>query len=609
MRPSTRLWAGLSLLLALIGIATALLVQHGAPNREGPQALSVLPDHGLALSVDDAIWLLAPDGSLRTRRTTTELALPGLPANLALAPDGRLGISVRGEAAVFWLDPLRGERVGRTALQWPVGQRDALKHPHTLAIGPHGQIAVATAGHHRVMLFAPDGHFLGITPPGTYAYTNGLWWTATSLWTTDTNRFALVELNPQTLAVRQRIALDTPSDAARYLSWATGHPAQLTGLIASEGDRVPSPRSGPPLATVFRMANGMRLGRPVDVWPDGHTRDYPLPRLIEGSDMAWIGGTLLVVDGHERRLRRFSQAREPLPDWGDAQVQRLLKSSLQHQHRMAQLYQGGLLTGVLGLLVGLLLWRRAQHVDSRGSHRVPPSTAGVSPAELAMLGTPALPPRELLRAACKHLGPWLYLVAWLLLTPLSRAWHATFLQTWPMPSRAMGMALTLLGALALLTWLLRRHRQAAQAPQHEALFNAAAVQLLQQTPAWATFREPGERLRETFTLASLGALRWVILTDRRLLVLRVGLRQQVLESSWSRHDIVKVSLPKAQRLGWLTRLLRWPVPGGWVRIRLRDGQVLEGALRSAVTAQRVAMLLDLPLRARGRSATPPTARR
>lgn len=603
MRPSIRLWAGLCLLLALIGIATALLVQRGATQREGPQALSVLPDHGLALSMDDALWLLAPDGSLRTRRTVTELALPGLPANLALAPDGRLGITVRGEPTVFWLDPLRGERTGRTALQWPAGQREALQHPHSLAIGPQGQIAVATAGHHRVLLFAPDGHFLAITPPGTYAFTNGLWWTRDSLWTTDTNRFALVELHPQTLAVRRRIELDDQADTARYPSWATGHPAQLSGLTAGDGDR----GAGPPFATVFRMANGMRLGRPVDVWPDGHTRAYPLPTLIEGSDQAWIGGTLIVVDSHERRLRRFNQAREPLPDWGDAQVQRLLQDSLHHEHRMARLYQGGLLTGVLGLLLGLLLWRRAKTVTTAiGNHQDSESASGASAAELAALGTPVLPPRDLLQAACRHLGPLLCLIAWLLLTPLWRAGHAAAPQSWPLLSRGVGLSLTVLGALALLAWLLRRHRQAAQAPEHEALLNAAAVQLLRDTPAWGTFREPGERLRETFTLTPLGAMRWVILTDRRLLVLRVGLRHQVLAHSWHRSDVVKVSLPKAERLGWMTRVLRWPVPGAWLRIRLRDGHVLEGSLRSAVTAKRVAMLLGLPLRTHSRSAQRPT---
>jgi hypothetical protein len=578
-KPSRALvWVGL--ILALLGIATALLVQHGAQDRQGPQAMAVLDGQHVALSVNDELWLLDAQGALLARRTLTELGLPGIPANLARAPDGRIAASLRGQTTVYWLDSKLSQVVGRSQWQWPAHLRSLLDHAHTLAIGPQGQFAVATAGGHRVLLFGPDGRFLAITPPDTYRFTNGLWWTASSLWTTDTNRFALVELDPASLTVRRRIELGSGGHRAPYLSWATAYPAPASS---------PNEALTTPLATVVRMANGMRQGRVVDVLPDGRELPFNMGERgqeVEPQDLAWLGHELLLVDGHGHRVMGFGRDRQRLSDFGSGEVQALLRQGRQRQQRMDRLYQAGLLLGVAGLALALLTLR--QQRLKQDAQAMP-----TLQAELKTLGTPVLSREELVRAAWRLAGPWLLLVGWVL---LPKAFDALRL-VWPgipMVSKQTGTALTLLGALALLTWLLRRQRRAALDPDQEALLNVVAVQSLSGRQGWLALKEPGEQLRETFLIAPVGALKWVLLSDRRLLVLRLNLRDRVLESAWHRSDIASVSLPPLKALSWWQRAMRWPVDGNWLRIAMRDGTVIEGTLRSAVTAQRVARLLGLP---------------
>lgn len=561
------------LALAILAIGVALWANQAGRHLTGPQAICALPNGHTWLAVDDELWHIGPDEDLVSRKTIADLGLPALPGNLVNAPDGRIAITVRGQERVYWLDPDAERLAGQVDWQWPQAHRDLLSHPHTLAVGPQGQFAVATGGGHRVLAFNAEGHFLGITRPDTYRFTNGLWWGDEGIWTTDTNRFALVRLDPLVLGEQQRIELHDSSDPARYLSWMRAYPK--LGL----GD------TSRPLATVVRMRNGMRTGRVVHVMADGSEKAVALGEDLQPQDLAWRQNELLVVDSQRYRIRRSDLDGRVLPDFGAGQVQTLLGQSLLKAQRLSHIYRIGLLAGALLLAAGLLVlgYKRQRQAVQHSAQLAP---------EFRLLGTPVLSKRQLIKDGLALHWPWLLLLVWMLLPRgldliAQQSGHA-------MPLPGLWRVACLLMGLLTVSWvMIRRMRRAATDPGLEGLLNVRATSLLTADGVWAAYREPGERLRETFMLGPVGAVRWLVLTDRRLLSFRVTIRDKVLTGSWHRSDIESVSLPALRSLHWWQRWLRQPVEGNWLKIRTRDGQVLQGVVPSAITAGRVAAILGL----------------
>jgi len=172
------------------------------------------------------VWLGVERELWRVSRDTQAIeatGLPGTPASLVHAPDGSVVASVRGDATLYVLDAASARVARRLSPQWPDDLRQHGARAINFAFAADGRVAVATGGGHAVALFDPEGRFLARTPPGAYEFTNGLWWSAEGLWTTDTNRFALRLLDPATLAERRAVDLG-PGTEGSYLGPARARP-------------------------------------------------------------------------------------------------------------------------------------------------------------------------------------------------------------------------------------------------------------------------------------------------------------------------------------------------------------------------------------------------
>ena len=185
---------------AVLGSVQATL-RSGA--LQGPQALLVTPAAEVWLGVDHDLWRITAQGQLRDVTPVAAIGLPGAPANLVRVPGAGVVATVRGDPILYFLDTATA-RVTRTLLpQWPADLASHGKRAINLAFDAQGRLAVATGGGDAVALFDAEGRFLARTPPGTYQFTNGLWWNEAGLWTTDTNRYTLRLLDRETMQERK----------------------------------------------------------------------------------------------------------------------------------------------------------------------------------------------------------------------------------------------------------------------------------------------------------------------------------------------------------------------------------------------------------------------
>jgi hypothetical protein len=246
------------------------------------------------VGVDEELWILDRQGHRTGVRNVRDLGFREGISNIVLAPDNEALLTSRDDRDWQVVSRFSLARVRSIRPQWP---EDIAKLPLNavhLAMSPDGDIAAATGGGHTVLLFDRDGRLLARTPPDTYRFTNGLWWSPEGWWTTDTNRFALRLLDPRTLQVRRTVQL-------------TGEPAGTPFLgeaIASRG----GPQKGGtqrPFATVSRLGTLMEPGHAVDVYPDGSQVLFNLDTIAQLRDLAWFDGHLLLVDGGRFELRRF----------------------------------------------------------------------------------------------------------------------------------------------------------------------------------------------------------------------------------------------------------------------------------------------------------------
>ncbi|MES2936159.1 MAG: hypothetical protein V4864_00670 [Pseudomonadota bacterium] len=557
------------LLLAIAAVAGAFLASQRRIAIQGPSAIAVLPDGGLWLAVEDALWRLDADGH-RTAVLPSPVAGARPIASLAPHPDGRLVAWVRGEAQLQFLDAQTAAPRGRMLPQWPADLREHGERAIHYAFHPDGRVAIATGGGHAVALFDAGGSFLARTAPGTYEFTNGLWWSGDSLWTTDTNRYALVELDGATLARKSRVPLVGMRERCRFV-----------GMVAPR-DGGAAPAAG--AVTLVRFANGMLEGEAVDVLPDGTQHPYRADARLEPRDVKWRKGELLLVDGASYAVKRFSAAREQLGDFGDSNVQDGLARSLRERQRLATWYQAGVGAAVVLFLAGLLLAWRASVLDK-----------GVQlerlEVDLSQLGTPLLDTRGRLRLLWPLFWPMLVSIA---VVFAFRA--AVRVPAWmglpPLPAALAGAALVLLVGIAAVVLVWRKLRNAGSDPHMDAFLNQAAVTLLAKRRAFWELREPGELPRETLMLTqAMGGRHWLVLTNRRLLVFVSNLTDQRLKSEHARRDIVRAAVLEAGDMRFGQRLAAALFGACWLRVELRDGTRLEGMTMTRLTARRFAGLL------------------
>jgi hypothetical protein len=550
---------GLALAIGLVALALHASWRAGGIN--GPGTLVVLPSRNLLLGVDGALWRVAPDGRLLSRRPAVDAGLPGAPSNLVRHPEG-LVATTRHDPTLYLLDA-EGERIKRTlTLDWPSKLRAHADDAIQLAVAPDGRIAVATGGGHTVAMFDAQGRFLARTPPGMFRFTNGLWWDGGSLWTSDTNRDALRVLDGRTLALQHSLPLPG-DDAARFIGPARAAPPAAAASAA-----------------LIRLHNGMVRGRVALLQRDGDERALPQPRDAEPVDIDWLGTQLIASDGAAFTLRRWDDHGQALPDFGDASLREALQSLRHERDALQQRHRLGLVAGVIVFalaFVAAVVAQRAQRRQQQQAH----------PLNLSRLGTPQLSTWDLLRLEWRAFG-WTVL-PFLVIAPLQvPPWRQACIATLGRPLFLTSLLLLTLAVTALLVVLAWRMRRLSHDPAFEPVFNALALRKLQRATSAQLPLAPGEAVLETFTITQ-ATLRWAVLTDRRLFVFRATLVDERPETVVALHEIAAVfSEPgpakRARRMAWAARLF-----GGaaWLRLRLHDGREVAGAVAAPSVAERV----------------------
>ena len=336
-----RLFALASLSLVIALVAVSLLAGWRAAGSTGPAALGVTPGGDVWVGVGQEFWRVSAQGTLREAVPATALGLPGAPSNLMRHPDGHMVATVRHELSLYLLDPVTAHVVRTVTPQWPADLLPFATNAVNLAVAPDGRVAIATGRGDTVALFDADGRFLARSPEGTFHFTNGLWWEGDSLWTTDTNRFALRRLNGHTLAVLQSVVLPG-GDGARFL-----------------GPARPAPDKVDALAAVIRFRNGMTVGRVVLAGRDGSERSWSEGVEGEPVDLDWLGDKVLFSDGGAFEVRAWNGRGDWPVAFGDAAFKERLRQVHRARQQLQAVHDGGLAASVALLVVALLLARRA----------------------------------------------------------------------------------------------------------------------------------------------------------------------------------------------------------------------------------------------------------
>lgn len=565
--------AGLFMLLAIALVAVAIFATTRRSEIQGPSALAVLPDRSVWLSVEDALWHLDEHGKRVAVADAATLGVGGRIGNLVVHPNGQLVAQVRNDPALYFLDPQTGIIQSRLVPQWqPDLERDG-SDAINYAFHDDGRVAIATGGGHAVALFDAKGAFLARTKPGTYVFTNGLWWQGDNLWTTDTNRQELVELDGSTLAEKLRIKLSMHTSDWQFLGMA----------VPSHG--IESIRTHThPLATLIRFAYDMTKGHATDVFADGSQIDYPVTDTLEPRDIKWRDNELMMVDNYSFSIKRYSDNHKHLPDFGDAQVQAELKASLNNRLKLELKYYASLSGAILLVLIGLgLAWR--------AHSREKTNALAAMNIDLSQLGTPVLSAFAIFMAVIKLAWPMLLAIGALAAIPHFSGYIAGVAGLTPRQTGALGLVLVQLICILIALLLRRIIQHSQQDPTTEAIFNNKAVQLLQTDLTFWKLCQPGELPQETLMLNKSN---WLVLTNHRLLVFVSNLRDRTLISEYSRRDISRLHFLELGKTTWRQKLLRFFSPvGALVRLEFKGGTSLEGNVISVHTARRVATQLQV----------------
>lgn len=570
--------AVLLLAWAIAALGAALWASHKRTDIQGPSALAVLADQSVWVSVDAALWHLDAQGKRVAKVDVMPLGLNGPVGNLVLHANGQLVAAVRDDPVLYFLDASTAAVKSRTTPQWPAELIAHASRAITYAFHDDGRFAISTGGGHAVALFDAKGAFLARTPPGIYQFTNGLWWAGSSLWTTHTNGFELLELDGQTLALKSRVHLLQAQGEMKFLGMAT--PSRTKPSQAAQGA---------PLATLVRFANGMVVGHVTDVFYDGTQADFPAATdaisPMEPRDIQWRGEELLVVDGVSYAIKRFSNDRKPLPDFGDAAVQSELTSLLASRDSLQAQYNAGLIAAVILFAVGFAAAMWAQMQEKKQS-------LTALEVDLSQVGTPRLTSVQMTMAVVKLYWPvMLCFVAAQLLMPAAK-WFPSVYNAAAMPLLLLGVVVLLAVGLMLFVRTLRRSREA---PESEAIFNFRAVSLLEtDVPFWAN-RQTGELPRETLMMTGpKRGLLWLVLTNQRLLVHVSNLKDRTLTASHPRRAIAAVRLLASHEMSWWQRVQSTLSLGSaTLRFEFKDGSTLQGATASTATARRLLALLHV----------------
>lgn len=560
------------LALALAGIAASLAASRKAVDIQGPGALRAVAEDTLWLGVDEDLWVLDRQGRRTALRTAEALGLTEGISNIVPLSASEVLLTTRGDAHWQVVDRSTLAVLRTVRPRWPAEFRDNYLRAIHLAAAPGGDIAVATGGGHAVLLFDRQGRFKARTGEGTYRFTNGLWWSPEGWWTTDTNRFALKLLDAATLEVKRTIALQrTPVDFP-YLGEA----------LASQGGHWPG-TDLPPLATLSRVGYLMEPGYVVDVFPNGLQVPFHRDLIAQLRDIGWFDGHLLAVDGETFTLRRWDAQRMATEPFGDATV-RAAFAKLRADRAFWRTIgsRHAFLVAAFLLLAGVGAYARHRQlatrevVAAREAGYEPP--AEVPAAELA---------RQRVRLYAVPLAVRLGVLA------LSAFVLFPLLHWWLIGSAPRGLTRSLqllvlcvaVPAVLVALWQQRRHERLAARADCEGALNQKAVEWLRAHDDFDRVKLEGEIPRETVLLVGWRP-RWLLVTNRRILLFVANGRDRRLQSEWPRRAVVFAGVPPPTP--WWRQLLVLP-PN--LVLTFTTGTTLAVRCASAVTARRVAQLL------------------
>lgn len=528
---------------------------------QGPGALFVAPSGEVWLGVDQALWRIGADGRLRDRQPVSALGLPGAPANLVHGPKGQIVATVRGDPTLYLLDAASARVTARRSLQWPAELARHGGRAINLDFDAQGRVAVATGGGDAVALFDRDGRFVARTVPASYEFTNGLWWTAQGLWTTDTNRFTLRLLDAASLVERQSVVLGRAENGS------------FLGPARARRDAAPDQ----PMAALIRFHNNMNDGQVTLIGPDARARDLPITARLQPRDLDWLGDQLLVSDGRSFAILRWSAQGRALPAFGDASVREPLQALVQRRDTLQERHLQWIGAAVSALLAALLCAALTSWARQREGSR--------AALDLSALGTPQVDHMTLRRLQWRATG-------WLVLPPALSILALVILRTQAETFGEHARLIVIAVALGLLAFLLAtlplafRHvgRIAAQ-PESEPLFNLVAMRLLKRhTAQLAGLLRPGEQVLETFTARP--GMSWWVMTNQRLLNFGASLFEHRLLSTHELGDVVTVSNTPGT-VANTKRCKRLIAASGWIEIGFRNRAPLETDIGSATLATRL----------------------
>lgn len=546
----------------------SIRASNDAAHSLGPQALGVV---GHEVWIADERGLLATDsqGEIRWQRAHAELGVKGVSTILAVDHD-RVLIASRDDALLKLVSAADARLLRDIPLQFPADMANRASHVLWMATRPVGdagnfEIAVATGGDHMVLRFSDEGKFLARTKEGLYRFTNGIWFADGGWWTTDTNRFYLRKLDPETLAQTEEIRL-SDDQPQRFLGEA----------VASHGEAAGN--GAQPLATICRFQGNMINGRVVDVFQDASERDYPLPGDAEPMDLGWLDNQLLVLEGSTGTVLHFNPMRQALGEFGGDRLHERFEESRQPRASGKRAHFIWLLAALLCFLLAvafLVLARRTTDVERVAQPALPvPDIATVlrlaiiaAWPQLLLLTMPVM-----MRLFAHDLPNWFPLL---------------FRKTHNMP---LAWSFWIVAVAMFGVWSARRVSRQMRDPKFEPLHNYFALRWLHTSRDWRMAVRQGETPREV--IACRGPKAGILLlTSERLIFFRRGISTAAPDASWERSKIVGAKFDESDGAqGW--RRLKRLIVGPHLAVDLRDGTRMVFRIAPVCTARRMAALID-----------------
>jgi len=553
---SPRAMKSLAIALLLLALPLIGVISYGRYQlNRMPLLKAMLPinEEAIWLVFDNEIWLVDVDGHRVALKTLEQLGISGKVSAITVTAAGKVLVGSNAGSLLSIIDPATFSVSGRLALSWPPEFGGADPPPVFLATAPNGDILLSFAGG-PLLLFARDGSFKASTSLDSKDFLASAFHSSDGWWVTQRDGLTLRLFDGQTLKPLEQIELRQPG------------PYPLVGyLTLSQGRKrySASKQEDSPIVTVARMAMTESSAYVSDVFSDGRFIDYPSQALGDSVAFGWFDGRLLIIDNESLRIQRFNSARKLMTEFGDDALRKLLADIRQERAYWKTLSSHYLLMIAIILTSGSVIVFRRYAQLKICKRQGEPRTWRV--------GTPEVSTMAYVRFQLMLLTPaFLCMIGIFLLSKFLQLGHPVLR---PLLFTEMGLAV-MMGGGALIYLFHLLHRCAAD-PYYEALLNRSGVAWLNEGNTWARLRQPAEEPCESTMLLHRLSVFWLLLTTRRILLLKCRWGGHRLQKAWPREAIDEVVLLPAGRL-----LLR------------RKAETIRGRCPSTVTAERITTSLQ-----------------